>query len=144
MTGNAVPVFGLAYLASPLSNFLDLFRAPLHCLFYIPFIAFMCSFFSSLRIRVSGQGPRDVSRQLQAKGLHFSGSRDNNTLLKYYINTAASFGGLFVAGLCLVSDLMGAIGSGIGIMLACTSIIQIFEEVAKERERYVNTGSFFL
>jgi protein transport protein SEC61 subunit alpha len=42
--------------------------------------------------------------------------------LSRYIKTAASFGGVCIGALCIFADLMGAIGSGAGIILAVTII----------------------
>lgn len=50
-----------------------------------------------------------------------------------YIPTAAAFGGLCIGALSVMADLMGAIGSGTGILLAVTIIYQYFEIFVKEQ-----------
>merc|ERR1711964_694826 len=52
--------------------------------------------------------------------------------LKRIIPTAAAFGGACIGALSIVSDLMGALGSGTGILMAVTIIYGYFEIAAKE------------
>jgi hypothetical protein len=53
-------------------------------------------------------------------------------LLNTYIPTAAAFGGVCIDALTVLADFMGAIGSGIGILLVVTIIYQYFETFEKE------------
>ncbi|XP_038995420.1 protein transport protein Sec61 subunit alpha-like [Hibiscus syriacus] len=53
--------------------------------------------------------------------------------LNRYIPTAAAFGGMCIGALTVLEDLMGAIGSGTGILLAVTIIYQYFETFEKEK-----------
>ncbi|KAH0000269.1 hypothetical protein KCU78_g15463, partial [Aureobasidium melanogenum] len=46
--------------------------------------------------------------------------------------TAAAFGGACIGALSIVSDLVGALGSGTGILMAVTIIYSYFEIAAKE------------
>ena len=46
--------------------------------------------------------------------------------LKRIIPTAAAFGGACIGALSVASDLMGALGSGTGILLAVTSVLSLF------------------
>jgi protein transport protein SEC61 subunit alpha len=62
--------------------------------------------------------------------------------LSRYITTAAAFGGICIGALCIFADLMGAIGSGTGIMLAVTIIYQYFEQITKEKEKGQDTLIF--
>ncbi|KAH0036580.1 hypothetical protein KCU72_g10528, partial [Aureobasidium melanogenum] len=52
--------------------------------------------------------------------------------LKRVIPTAAAFGGACIGALSIVSDLVGALGSGTGILMAVTIIYSYFEIAAKE------------
>lgn len=47
--------------------------------------------------------------------------------LNSYIPIAAASGGVCVAGLAVLADFLGAIGSGTGLLLAITIIYQYFE-----------------
>lgn len=46
--------------------------------------------------------------------------------------TAAAFGGACIGALSVTSDMLGALGSGTGILLAVTIIYGYFEIAAKE------------
>lgn len=58
-----------------------------------------------------------------------------------YIPTAAAFGGLCIGGLSVMADLLGAIGSGTGILLAVTIIYQYFEIFLKEQSEVGSMGA---
>jgi len=53
--------------------------------------------------------------------------------LKRIIPTAASLGGILIGALSVIADMLGAIGSGTGILLAVTIIYQYFELFAREQ-----------
>ena len=59
---------------------------------------------------------------LQEQGLVMAGHREQSMYkeLKRVIPTAASFGGACIGALSVASDLIGALGSGTGILLAVT------------------------
>ena len=62
------------------------------------------------------------------------GYRDQSVLhvLNRYIPTAAAFGGMCVGALSIFADLLGAIGSGTGILMAVTIIYDLYEKTKKE------------
>ena len=93
-----------------------------------------CALFSKTWIEVSGSAPRDVAKQLKEQGLVMAGHREQSMYreLKRIIPTAAAFGGACIGALSVASDLMGALGSGTGILLAVTIIYGYFEIAAKE------------
>lgn len=132
------PIGGLAYYITPPHCVSDLFTAPQHFIVYTAFVLISCSLFSKMWIEVSGSAPRDVCRQLTEQEMTIEGGLREDTMKRYlsrYINTAATFGGFCLGALCLVADCTGAIGTGTGIVLAVTIIFQIFEQIAKEKER---------
>ena len=137
MQGHSVPVWGLAYLMSPPRDFFDLISDPFKTLFYIAFVLLMCGFFSRIWIEVSGQGPRDVAKQIDEQGFTLEGHRGGSVArtLGRYIPIAAGLGGVAIGALSIVADLLGAIGSGTGILLAVTIIYQMFETFTKERAK---------
>merc|ERR1712048_254633 len=104
---------------------------------YIAFILTSCALFSRAWIDVSGSSARDVAKQLKDQQMMMPGFRDSDLprQLNRYIPTAATFGGMCIGALTVVADLVGAIGSGTGILLAVTIIYQYFETVYKEMEQ---------
>mmetsp|Transcript_16616 Transcript_16616/g.32190 ORF Transcript_16616/g.32190 Transcript_16616/m.32190 type:complete len:477 (-) Transcript_16616:84-1514(-) len=134
-SGQSKPVGGLAYYISPPGSLADLIWDPIHTIFYFVFIVGSCGLFSRTWIDISGSSPRDVAKQLKDQGLVIGGYRETSTVsvLNRYIPTAATFGGMCIAALSVFADMMGAIGSGTGILLAVTIVHQYFETFAKEQ-----------
>ncbi|KAJ3176936.1 translocon subunit [Gaertneriomyces sp. JEL0708] len=126
---------GIAYFISPPHRLADALKDPVHFLIYVTFMLTACALFSKTWIEVSGSSPRDVARQLKEQGLVMRGHRDASMYkeLKRIIPTAAAFGGLCIGALSVGADLLGAIGSGTGILLAVTIIYQYFEIFLKEQ-----------
>jgi protein transport protein SEC61 subunit alpha len=145
MAGNAAPIGGLAYYISPPRDFVHIQRDPVHFLFYSLFVMGSCAILSRIWIDISGQSPKDVSRQLQENDMTIQGMERGDALIKHLsknIVTAAAFGGICIGALCIFADVLGAIGSGTGIMLAVTIIYSYFEQITKEREKGSDTNIF--
>jgi protein transport protein SEC61 subunit alpha len=127
-------ISGLAYYMSPPLNFKEALVDPIHTAAYIVYMLGACALFSKTWIEVSGSSPRDIAKQLKDQGLVMAGHRDQSMYkeLKRVIPTAAAFGGACIGALSVFSDLMGALGSGTGTLLAVTIIYSYFEIAAKE------------
>ena len=113
---------GVAYYMSPPLNFTDALLDPIHTGVYIAYMLVACALFSKTWIEVSGSSPRDVAKQLKEQSLVMAGHREQSMYkeLKRVIPTAAAFGGACIGALSVASDLLGALGSGTGILLAVT------------------------
>jgi protein transport protein SEC61 subunit alpha len=97
---------------------------PIHTFLYIIFVVSACALFSKTWIEVSGSGPREIAKQLKDQQMVMAGHREGSMYkeLKRVIPTAAAFGGAILGLLSVAADLMGAIGSGTGILMAVTII----------------------
>lgn len=113
---------------SPPHKLKDVITDPIHTVLYIAFMLSACALFSKTWIEVSGSGPREVARQLKDQQLVMAGHREGSMYkeLKRIIPTAAAFGGATIGALSVAADLMGALGSGTGILLAVTIICELF------------------
>lgn len=113
---------GIAYYMSPPLNFTEALLDPLKTAVYISFVVVTCAVFSKTWIEVSGSSPRDVAKQLKEQSMVMAGHREQSMYkeLKRVIPTAAAFGGAVIGALSVASDLIGALGSGTGILLAVT------------------------
>ncbi len=135
--GGSIPVSGIAYYISPPRNLTDFFGDIPHTIIYLIFILGTCALFSRTWIEVSGQSARDVLKQLGDQDLMVtkrdSGEKDSIAVLNKYIPVAAAFGGMCIGLLSVVADLLGAIGSGTGILLAVTIIYQYYEMLTKNK-----------
>lgn len=128
---NSRPVGGLSYYISPPTSFADLVADPFHALFYIAFMMAACALFAKVWIEISGTGWSSVKRQFEDSHVVLKNPRDRERI-KRHIPTAAAFGAMCVAALSISADLLGAIGSGTGILMAVTIIYDLFEKVAKD------------
>lgn len=83
-----------------------------------------CAFFSRFWLEVSKESPRDIAKKFKDEGMKISGYREQSNIetLNKYIPTAAYLGGMVIGLISVFSDLMGAIGSGTGILLAVSII----------------------
>lgn len=140
--GQSVPMGGLAYYVSRPNDLSAVVRDPFHALFYVAFVLTSCALISKTWIDVSGSSPRDVAKQLQDQRMTLTGHRQPLDVLNRYIPIAAAFGGLCIGALSVVADLMGAIGSGTGILLAVTNIYQYYEICVKEGSEGAMFGLF--
>jgi len=142
--GQTVPVGGLAYYMSAPANLAQLMYDPFRFLIYVVFILGSCALFSKTWIEISGSSARDVAKQLRDQQMVMKGHRDSSivNVLNRYIPTAAAFGGMCIGALSMVADLLGAIGSGTGILLAVTIIYQYFETFARENAEMPLAGLF--
>lgn len=122
------------YITAP-RGFYDAITSPLHTVVYVAFVVGTCALFSRTWIDVSGQGPKEVARNLKEQGMFLKGSTNEGTerRLKGLIITAATLGGMCIGVLTIFADFLGAIGSGTGILLTVTIIYGLYEEVVKNK-----------
>lgn len=122
-------VSGIAYYMSPPHTIREAIVDPIHTLLYVTFVVTVCAVFSKTWIEVSGSGPRDVAKQLKDQQMVMAGHREGSMYkeLKRVIPTAAAFGGAVLGLLSVAADLMGAVGSGTGILMAVTIIYSYWE-----------------
>jgi protein transport protein SEC61 subunit alpha len=140
--GGSVPDGGLCYYMSPPQTFKLMMKDPVHAVVYVCFMLGSCAWFSAMWIDVSGTSAKEVAKQLKEQQMVMNGHRDVSMkkILNFYIPTAAAFGGLCIGALSVMADMLGAIGSGTGILLAVTIIYQYFEIFVKEQENMGGAG----
>jgi protein transport protein SEC61 subunit alpha len=77
---------------------------------------------------------RDVVKQFVSQDLYIEGKEKEESMINHlnrYIPTAAALGGIMVGLLTVFADLIGAIGSGTGILLAVNIIFSFYEQYEK-------------
>lgn len=142
VNGRSIPVGGLCYYLSPPQGFTEILRDPIHFVVYVVFMLASCSVLAYMWLEMSGSSPKDVVEGLKRQSMTVVGYRPNKMITAFnrYIPTAASFGGLCVGALTIFADLLGALGSGTGILLAVGNILQLVETFQKEFEKEVSEG----
>lgn len=133
--GSSIPIGGIAYYISPPFSLNAVLQDPLHAVAYIFFVLVTCAFFSKTWISVSGGSPKDVAKSFKDQNVSVKGFRDTSmvSVLNRYIPTAAAFGGIAIGLLTIAADMLGAIGSGTGILLAVSIVYQYYETLVKEK-----------
>jgi preprotein translocase subunit SecY len=93
--------------------------------------------FGMLWVEVSGLDPGTQARNMIQAGLEVPGVRSNpkvlEAMLAKYIYPLTIFSSLIVGVLTVVATLLGAYGSGVGILLATTIAMQYYKLIAYER-----------
>jgi protein transport protein SEC61 subunit alpha len=126
---------GVAYYLSPPRGFLDAVISPFHTFVYTSIVITTCAFLSKIWMEISGSSTRDVAKQLKDQQLTISGFRDvsMHKELKRVIPIAASFGGAVLAVISVFGDVVGAIGTGAGVLMCVIIIFQYFEMFVQEQ-----------
>ncbi len=93
--------------------------------------------FGLLWVDVAGLDPATQAQQLIEAGIEIPGVRSNpkviEGILSRYIYPLAFFSSIIVGVIAVVATLLGAYGTGIGILLAVTIAIQYYSLLAYER-----------
>jgi preprotein translocase SecY subunit len=114
----------------------------IRALIYATILVILSVIFSVMWLETAGMGPRDVANQFLQSGMQMPGWRRSKKIverrLEMYIPTIAVIGGLFIGFLAAFADFLGAIGSGMGILLSVSIMRQYFELISKERVAEMN------
>ncbi len=134
---SVTPVGGLAYYVTAPNNIFLVGEDPLRALVYIVILIIFCAVFSLVWLEVGGLGPAKVAQQLMDSGMQIPGYRRSGKpielILRRYIPVVTVLGGIAIGLLAGSADLLGAYGTGTGIMLSVTIIYQYYELLMRER-----------
>ncbi|MBI4453267.1 preprotein translocase subunit SecY [Candidatus Woesearchaeota archaeon] len=112
------------------------FRPYLQALIYMLIMICGCVLFSYFWVQTSGMDPKSQAKQMINSGLTIPGFRRDERilerLLERYITPLTIMGGATIGFLSSVADVLGAIGSGTGIMLTVMIIYRLYEDIAKQ------------
>jgi preprotein translocase subunit SecY len=140
---NREPINGLVfYLSSPKNLLISMVTGitpmdVLRAITYTIFMAVAASLFSVFWVATAGMDAKSVAEQLDSVGLQIPGFRKDirimESTLNRYIPSLAVLGGLFVGLLAAFADILGAIGSGTGILLTTMIVYNLYEQLKRER-----------
>lgn len=102
-----------------------------------------CAVFSKLWLQMSGRSPNDILNEFVKKNLFIAGRKQSSMIkvLNKYIPVAAVFGGICIGLITIFADLLGAIGSGTGILLVVNIIYSYFEAYQAESGNISSKGA---
>ena len=147
-TGQEEIVGGMAYYLIPPNTFYDIIANPTHFVIYLTIIVGSCGLFSKFWLELSGRNSKDILRQLSDGNMVIAGNNRDVSMIRVlnrHIPIAAVLGGVCIALLSVFSDLLGAVGSGTGILLAVNIIYGFYETYKKEanpNENFLNAVEF--
>ncbi|MCD6485079.1 MAG: preprotein translocase subunit SecY [Candidatus Odinarchaeota archaeon] len=135
--GRMQPIGGLVYYLTPPQGIDAVIQDPIRAAIYVVILTILCGVFSLLWVEVAGLAPRDVAKQLLDAQVMIPGYRPSikilENVLNRYIPPLAIFGGLLIGILAGFADFLGAIGSGIGVLLTVDIIYQYYQILAQEQ-----------
>lgn len=109
----------------------------LHLIIYLVVFIVLCIVFGKFWIETTGMGPEQVAEQIQQGGMQIPGFRRDKRViervLNRYIPQITIISSVAVGLLAVVADLMGALGSGTGILLTVGILYRLYEEIQREQ-----------
>jgi len=135
--GQPIVSGGLVYYLTPPRGFNAAMQDPLHAIIYIILFSFLCLLFAMAWVETSGMSAEEQAKRLIKSGIQVPGFRHSEIvlsgLLKKYIPTLTWFSGLLIGLIAAVSDVLGIIGTGIGILLAVGIVYQYYRILLQQR-----------
>ena len=136
------------YYISPPRSIATVAHDPIHAILYTLILVAFSVAFAKIWVEVSGMSAKAQADQLVNAGLQIPGFRRApgiiEQILNRYIPSLTIISGIAIGLLAGLADMLGAIGSGIGILLSVGIIYQYYQILAKEQlaEAYPGLGRF--
>lgn len=135
------------YLAAPRGVW-SLLEDPLHVLIYALLFVSLCVIFSLIWVAATGMDPSAQAEQLVKAELQVPGFRSSTKVLESVLSTyvwpLTVLSGAAVGIIAVVSDILGTLGTGIGILLTVGIMIQYQQLLLREQltEMYPSISRF--
>jgi preprotein translocase subunit SecY len=109
----------------------------LHLFVYLIVFLFLCVLFGKFWVQTTGLGAEKVAEQIQSGGMQIPGFRRDprvvRKVLDQYIPQITIISSIAVGLVAVLADLMGAIGTGTGILLTVGILYRMYEAIQKEQ-----------
>ena len=129
--GEQLATGGIAYFVTPPKSLFDFITHPLKSIVYVMFILYFSGWFTQTMVDLTGKGAIDMARGLKNQGFFLEGIRENEESifkrLQRIIPIVSFLSGMLIAALQILADLIGAVGSGTGILRLVSTILQVQE-----------------
>jgi preprotein translocase subunit SecY len=130
-------VGGLAYYLSPPGSVLSTLADPIHATVYSVLLIILSIVFGIMWVEISGLSASAQAEELIKSGMEIPGVRRNpkilEKMLNKYIYPLTILSSIIVALIAAVADLLGAYGTGMGLLLAIGIVQQYYMMIAYER-----------
>lgn len=108
-----------------------------HLLIYMIAFTALCVLFGQFWVQTTGMDSESVANQIQQGGMQIPGFRRDKRIVKKvldkYIPQITIISSIAVGLVAVSADLMGALGSGMGILLTVGILYRLYEEIQKEQ-----------
>lgn len=130
-------VGGLAYYLSSPNGLISALSDPGHLVVYSVLVLVLAVVFGLLWVEVAGLNPATQAQQLVESGFEVPGFRKNPKILEQilarYIYPLTILSSIIVAMIAIIADVLGAYGTGTGLLLAVGILQQYYTLIAYER-----------
>ncbi len=134
---NRTLVGGIAYYLSPPGSLLSTLSDPIKALVYAVSVMGLAVLFGIMWVEISGLSASAQAEELVKSGMEIPGVRRNPKVLERvlakYIKPLTILSSLIVASIAVTADMLGAYGTGMGILLAVGIVQQYYMLIAYER-----------
>jgi len=128
---------GLAYYLSSPHGIISAMYDPGHTIIYSILVIVFAIIFGLMWVEVAGLNPSAQAQQLISSGFEVPGLRRNPKILEQvlakYIYPLTVLSSIIVALIAIVADILGAYGTGMGLLLAIGILQQYYTAIAYER-----------
>lgn len=112
-------------------------RVILHLIIYTLVFIMLCVLFGQFWVQTTGMDSESVAKQIREGGMQIPGFRRDRRVIKKvldkYIPQITVISSIAVGLVAVVADLMGALGSGTGILLTVGILYRLYEDLQKEQ-----------
>ena len=130
--GHQVLTSGLAYFFIPPKNFYELIYFPIRSIIYIGISLGFSGYLTWMSTEYGGSGAVDLCRELRNNGFFLENIKESEDNLyekfQKIIPTVSFLSGMIITALKIIADLLGAIGSGNGILILVSTILKVYEQ----------------
>lgn len=131
------PIGGLVYYIQPPRGIDEVMADPIRALVFSASLMALAIIFGLLWVELAGLNPRAQAEQMVKSGLDIPGMRRNvrilEAMLAKYIYPLTLLSSIIVALVAITADVLGALGTGMGLLLAVGIIYQYYTAIAYER-----------
>ncbi len=140
-TSPSTPIGGIIYYITPPRGFTIAALDPIRALIYVLFMIGIVIVFGRLWVELGGLSPKSAAKNLLDADVQVPGFRRSNqpveALLNKYIPSVTIIGSAILGALAGVSDVLGVIGGGVGILLMVDILINYYQQLIREQVEVV-------
>jgi protein transport protein SEC61 subunit alpha len=135
--GQATPIDGILYYITAPRGLDVAAEDPLRAFVYVIFMTAIVTVFSRLWVELGGLSARTAARNLLDADVQVPGFRRSEgsveNLLNRYIPALTLLSGIIIGLLAGVSDVLGVLGTGTGILLMVNIMVSYYQTLVKEQ-----------